>query len=78
MNEVSVKVEIDSLLQERLETIAQAERRTLLDQTAYLMEKGLVISERQMAHAHAMLLIQNPAVSPEESNQRGNEAGGNA
>jgi hypothetical protein len=74
MNEVSVKVEIDSLLQKRLEIIAQAERRTLLDQTAYLMEKGLVISERQMAHA--MLLIQNPAVSPEERNQRGNEVGG--
>jgi hypothetical protein len=49
MNEVSVKVEIDPLLQKRLGTIAQAERRTLLDQTAYFMEKGLVISERQMA-----------------------------
>jgi hypothetical protein len=48
MNEVSVKVEIDPLLKERLETIAQAERRTLLDQTTYLMEKGLVISERQI------------------------------
>ncbi|GHU76722.1 hypothetical protein FACS189461_4640 [Spirochaetia bacterium] len=49
MNEVAVKVEIDPLLQKRLETIAQAERRTLLDQTAYLMEKGLMISENQMA-----------------------------
>ncbi|GHT70985.1 hypothetical protein FACS1894110_23360 [Spirochaetia bacterium] len=49
MNKVSVKVEIDPLLQKRLETIAQAERRTLLDQTAYLMEKGLMISENQIA-----------------------------
>ncbi|GHU91085.1 hypothetical protein FACS189476_11660 [Spirochaetia bacterium] len=49
MNEVSVKVEIDPLLQKRLETIAQAERRTLLDQIAYLLEKGLMISENQIA-----------------------------
>jgi hypothetical protein len=48
MDEVSIEVEIDPLLQERLETIARAERRTLLGQTAYLLEKGLAISERRM------------------------------
>jgi hypothetical protein len=49
IDEIVIRVELDPLLKERLETIAWAERRTLLDQTAYLMEKGLVIFECQMA-----------------------------
>jgi predicted transcriptional regulator len=40
-------IKLDTSLRERVEALARAERRSLADQAAYLMEKGLVWLEKR-------------------------------
>jgi hypothetical protein len=47
MNEIMLAIEIEHFYEEKVEAMAQEERRTVKDQAAYLMEKGLLILEQQ-------------------------------
>ena len=47
MNEIKLAVEIEHFYEEKVEVMAQEERRSVTDQAAYLMEKGLLILEQQ-------------------------------
>jgi hypothetical protein len=51
MDEIKLAISIESSYKEKVEALAQVEHRTLTDQAAYLMEKGLLILERQQAQA---------------------------
>jgi predicted transcriptional regulator len=44
-------IKLDTPLRERVEALARAERRSLADQAAYLMEKGLIWLERNQRSA---------------------------
>jgi predicted transcriptional regulator len=47
MKDAYMTIKLDTPLRERVEALAQAERRSLADQAAYLMEKGLAALEHQ-------------------------------
>jgi hypothetical protein len=49
MQDMLITIGFEASFKERLEAMAKVERRTLADQAAYLMEKGLLILERQQA-----------------------------
>jgi hypothetical protein len=53
MNEIKLAIEIDHFYEEKVEVMAQEERRSVIDQAAYLMEKGLLILEQQQMQAEA-------------------------
>lgn len=42
-----MSIKIDTPLKERIETVARKERRSIADQAAYLMEKGLALLEKE-------------------------------
>jgi predicted transcriptional regulator len=48
MKDVYMTIKLDTPLRERVEALAQAERRSLADQAAYLMEKGLEWLEKRL------------------------------
>jgi hypothetical protein len=47
MNEIKLAIEIEHFYEEKVEAMAQQERRSVRDEAAYLMEKGLLILEQQ-------------------------------
>jgi hypothetical protein len=47
MKNAYMAIKLDALLRERVEVLARTERRSLADQAAYLMEKGLILLEKQ-------------------------------
>ena len=50
-NEIKLAVEIEHFYEEKVVAMAQEERRSIMDQAAYLMEKGLLILEQQQTQA---------------------------
>ena len=51
MNEIKLALEIDHFFEKKVELMAQEERRSVMEQAAYLMEKGLLILEQQQMQA---------------------------
>jgi hypothetical protein len=51
MKDAYLTIKLDAPLRERVEVLSQAERRTLADQAAYLIEKGLIWLEKQASKA---------------------------
>jgi predicted transcriptional regulator len=47
MKDTYMTIKLDAPLRERVEDLAKTERRSLADQAAYLMEKGLIWLEKQ-------------------------------
>jgi predicted transcriptional regulator len=48
MKDAYMTIKLDTPLRERVEALAQTERRSLADQAAYLMEKGLEWLEKRL------------------------------
>jgi predicted transcriptional regulator len=51
MKEAYMTIRIDAPLRDRVEALARVERRSLADQAAWLMERGLERLERESAPA---------------------------
>jgi hypothetical protein len=53
MDEIKLAIEIELFYKKKVEAMAQEERRSITDQAAYLMEKGLLILEQQHTQAES-------------------------
>jgi predicted transcriptional regulator len=53
MGEIRVTVRCEPSLKEKVAIMAQVDRRTVSNQVAYLMEKGLLVLERQQVQVKA-------------------------
>jgi hypothetical protein len=53
MDEIKLAIQIDPSSKKKVEAMAHEERRSIEDQAAYLMEKGLLILERQQTQVEA-------------------------
>jgi hypothetical protein len=59
MADAFVTVQFIPALKEKLENMAKAERRTLTEQAAYLMENGLLVLEQQQAQTEMRRDVSN-------------------
>jgi hypothetical protein len=47
MEDIRIRIRFEPSLKEKVAAMAEADRRTVSNQAAYLMEKGLLVLERQ-------------------------------
>jgi predicted transcriptional regulator len=57
MQDTTMTIRFESPLREKVEAMAEAERRTVEEQTAYLLEKGLSVIEQQGGQAWITVLV---------------------